>query len=100
MAGSSLGGLTAAYVGYKHPEVFTNVLCQSGSFWWAPDHSGAVLDGVITEPGWMAKQFIASSKLPLNFHDIDAGAFQCLILNGTGGGILETSRDMRKMCSS
>ena len=93
VAGSSLGGLTAAYVGYKHPEVFTNVLCQSGSFWWAPDHSGAVPDGVITEPGWMAKQFIASSKLPLKFY-IDAGAFE-FDSNGTGGGILETSRDMR-----
>jgi enterochelin esterase-like enzyme len=93
VAGSSLGGLTAAYVGYKHPEVFTNVLCQSGSFWWAPDHSGAIPDGVITEPGWMAKQFIASSKLPLKFY-IDAGAFE-FGSNGTGGGILETSRDMR-----
>jgi enterochelin esterase-like enzyme len=93
VAGSSLGGLAATYAGYKHPEVFTNVLCQSGSFWWAPDHSGAIPDGVITETGWMAKQFIASSKLPLKFY-IDAGAFE-FDSNGTGGGILETSRDMR-----
>lgn len=93
VAGSSLGGLAAAYAGYKHPEVFTNVLCQSGSFWWAPDHSGAISDGVTTETGWMAKQFIASSKLPLKFY-IDAGSFE-FDSNGTGGGILETSRDMR-----
>jgi enterochelin esterase-like enzyme len=93
VAGSSLGGLAAAYAGYKHPEVFTNVLCQSGSFWWAPDHSGAIPDGVVTEPGWMAKQFIASSKLPLKFY-IDAGSFE-FDSNGTGGGILETSRNMR-----
>jgi enterochelin esterase-like enzyme len=93
VAGSSLGGLAAAYAGFKHPEVFTNVLCQSGSFWWAPDHSGAIPDGVITEPGWMAKQFIASSKLPLKFY-IDAGSFE-FDSNGTGGGILETSRTMR-----
>ena len=95
VAGSSLGGLAAAYAGYKHPEVFTNVLCQSGSFWWAPDHSGAIPDGVITETGWMAKQFIASSKLPLKFY-IDAGSFE-FDSNGTGGGILETSRDMRNV---
>jgi enterochelin esterase family protein len=93
VAGSSLGGLTATYAGYKHPEVFGNVLCQSGSFWWAPDHSGAVPDGVTTETGWMAKQFIASPKLPLRFY-LDAGAFE-FDSNGTGGGILETSRDMR-----
>jgi enterochelin esterase-like enzyme len=93
VAGSSLGGLAAAYAGYKHPEVFTNVLCQSGSFWWAPDHSGAIPDGVVTETGWMAKQFIASSKLPLRFY-LDAGSFE-FDSNGTGGGILETSRNMR-----
>jgi enterochelin esterase family protein len=95
VAGSSLGGLAAAYAGYKHPEIFTNVLCQSGSFWWAPDHSGAIPDGVITETGWMAKQFIASSKLPLKFY-LDAGSFE-FDSNGTGGGILETSRDMRNV---
>jgi len=95
VAGSSLGGLAAAYAGYKHPEVFTNVLCQSGSFWWAPNHSGAIPDGVITETGWMAKQFIASSKLPLRFY-LDAGSFE-FDSNGTGGGILETSRDMRNV---
>jgi enterochelin esterase family protein len=93
VAGSSLGGLAAAYAAYKHPELFTNVLCQSGSFWWAPDHSGAIPNGVITETGWMAKQFIASSKLPLKFY-IDAGAFE-FDSNGTGGGILETSRNLR-----
>jgi enterochelin esterase-like enzyme len=93
VAGSSLGGLAATYAGYKHPEVFTNVLCQSGSFWWAPDHSGAIADGVTTETGWMAKQFIASPKLPLKFY-LDAGSFE-FDSNGTGGGILETSRDMR-----
>src|SRR6202453_1795351 len=93
VAGSSLGGLAAVYAGYKHPEVFANALCQSGSFWWAPDHSGAIPDGVTTETGWMAKQFIASSKLALRFY-LDAGSFE-FDSNGTGGGILETSRDMR-----
>jgi enterochelin esterase family protein len=93
VAGSSLGGLAAVYAGYEHPEVFRNVLCQSGSFWWAPDHSGAIPDGVTTETGWMAKQFIASPKLHLRFY-LDAGSFE-FDSNGTGGGILETSRDMR-----
>jgi enterochelin esterase-like enzyme len=93
VAGSSLGGLAAAYAAYKHPEVFNNVLCQSGSFWWAPDHSAATPDGVTTETGWMAKQFIASPKLPLRFY-LDAGAFE-FDSNGTGGAILETSRTMR-----
>jgi enterochelin esterase family protein len=29
-----MGGLTAAYAALRHPEVFGNVLSQSGSFWW------------------------------------------------------------------
>jgi enterochelin esterase family protein len=41
----------------------------------------------------MAKQFIASSKLALRFY-LDAGAFE-FDSNGTGGGILETTRNMR-----
>lgn len=41
----------------------------------------------------MAKQFIVSPKLPLRFY-LDAGAFE-FDSNGTGGSILETSRDMR-----
>jgi len=95
VGGSSLGGLAATYAGYRHPEVFGNVLCQSGSFWWAPDHSAAIPEGTITEPGWMAKQFIASPKLPLKFY-MDAGSFE-FDSNGTGGSILETSRDMRNV---
>jgi enterochelin esterase-like enzyme len=41
----------------------------------------------------MAKQFIASPKLPLKFY-MDAGSFEFDSL-GTGGSILETSRHMR-----
>jgi enterochelin esterase-like enzyme len=93
VAGSSLGGLAATYAGYEHSEVFGNVLCQSGSFWWAPDHSAAPAEGTITETGWMAKQFIASPKLALKFY-LDAGTFEYDVL-GTGGSILETSRHMR-----
>jgi enterochelin esterase-like enzyme len=95
VGGSSLGGLAATYAAYRHPEVFGNVLCQSGSFWWAPDHSAAIPEGTITEPGWMAKQFIASPKLPLKFY-MDAGSFE-FDSNGTGGSILENSRDMRNV---
>jgi enterochelin esterase-like enzyme len=93
IAGSSLGGLAATYAAYEHPETFGNILCQSGSFWWAPDHSAAAAEGTITETGWMAKEFIARPKLPLKFY-LDAGTFEYDVL-GTGGSILETSRHMR-----
>jgi len=34
--GSSPGGLAATYAAYRHPEMFGNVLSQSGSYWWTP----------------------------------------------------------------
>ena len=92
VAGSSRGGLFATYAALRHPEVFGNVLCQSGSFWWAPDHAVAE-DDTTTETGWLAKQFINSPKLPLKFY-MDAGTFEYDTWGG-GGGILEPSRHMR-----
>ena len=36
VAGSSFGGLAAAYTAFVHPDIFGNVLSQSRSFWWSP----------------------------------------------------------------
>ncbi|MFT3804592.1 MAG: enterochelin esterase [Burkholderiaceae bacterium] len=91
VAGSSFGGIAATYAAFRHPGVFGNVLCQSGSFWWAPDHRYG--DEPVTETGWLAKQFIDSPKLPIRFY-MDAGFFEVDYV-GSGGAILEPSRNMR-----
>jgi len=91
VAGSSYGGIAATYAALRHPEVFGNVLCQSGSFFWAPDHEFG--GDAITETGWLAKEFIKSPKLPIKFY-MDAGLFE-VDVTGSGGGILEPSRQMR-----
>jgi enterochelin esterase family protein len=91
VGGSSYGGIAATFAGLRHPEVFGNVLCQSGSFWWAPDH--AFDSGTFTETGWLAKEFIKNPKLALKFY-MDAGSFE-FDSGGNGGGILEPSRQMR-----
>ena len=91
VGGSSYGGIAATFAGLRHPEVFGGVLCQSGSFWWAPDHTFD--SGTSTETGWLAKQFVKSPKLALKFY-IDAGSFE-FDSGGNGGGILEPSRHMR-----
>jgi enterochelin esterase family protein len=93
VAGSSYGGIAATYAGLRHSEVFGNVLCQSGSFWWAPDHGGGPDVDATTETGWLAKEFIRSPKLPLKFW-MDAGVFE-VDSRGNGGAILEPSRQMR-----
>jgi enterochelin esterase family protein len=93
VGGSSYGGIAATYAGLRHPDVFGNVLCQSGSFWWAPDRKIEPDMDATIEPGWLAKEFIKSPKLPLKFW-MDAGVFEVDPYAG-GGAILEPSRHMR-----
>jgi enterochelin esterase family protein len=93
IAGSSFGGLAATYAGLRHSELFGNVLCQSGSFWWAPDRAADPNPDATTETGWLAKEFIKSPTKPLRFW-MEAGVFE-VDARGTGGVNLETSRHMR-----
>src|SRR3954451_20479257 len=58
ICGYSRGGSGAAYVAWKHPEVFGNVLAQSGSFW----HGN---EGATAEPEWLTEQFKSSPKANL-----------------------------------
>ncbi|MDX6402730.1 MAG: hypothetical protein QOH70_185 [Blastocatellia bacterium] len=69
IGGSSLGGLQAAFVGLRHPEVFGNVLSQSGAFDWKPDGE--------KEWEWLNRQFAVSPRLPLRF------SFEAGLLEGT-----------------
>jgi enterochelin esterase family protein len=80
VAGSSAGGLAAACSGLWHPEVFGNVLAQSGAFHRSPA-SGSDTTDSSTEPNWVARQFISSPKEPLRFY-LDAGSAE---FNATGG---------------
>ena len=66
VAGSSFGGLAAAYTAFVHPELFGNVLSQSGSYWWSPTY----LQDVSPSPnaGWMVKKFAESTSKPLRFY--------------------------------
>jgi enterochelin esterase-like enzyme len=72
IGGASLGGLAAACVGFKHPEVFGNVLSQSGSFPWKPDEE--------KDWEWLTRQFGKSPRLPLRF------SFEAGLMENLGGG--------------
>jgi len=108
ITGYSAGGLASAYVALRHPEVFGNVLSQSGAFWWSFEHNGGICgsrcpdsggrggDGSrdpTTEGNIMVKQFLASPKLPLRFY-LAVGTFE-YDRNGGGGEILEGTRHLR-----
>ena len=108
LGGYSAGGLASTYVALRHPEVFGNVLSLSGAFWWSPEHNGGICGGRCPESGgrggdsfldsttegnFLAKEFLASPKLPLRFY-FAVGAFE-RDTNGSGGDILEATRQLR-----
>ncbi|WP_175597142.1 alpha/beta hydrolase [Peristeroidobacter soli] len=68
VAGSSLGGLSSAYLGYLHPETFGNVLSLSGSYWWHPSVDGDDEHSTDQGSGWLPRQYAARPRLPLRFY--------------------------------
>lgn len=93
-AGSSYGGLAAAWAGFRHPEAFGNVLALSGSFWWGPRNVPRQPDFDRWGEGeWLTREFARTERLPLRFF-ITAGRME-ITLTGDGGGILDTSRHLR-----
>jgi enterochelin esterase-like enzyme len=87
VAGSSFGGLAAAYTAFSHPEIFGNVLSQSGSFWWSPTY----LTDPVPSPnaGWIVKQMAESPSRPIRFY-ITAGTWE-------SPGMLSANRIMRSV---
>lgn len=66
IAGFSVGGLTAAYVAYRHPDVFGNVLAHSGAFWRGPE-------GASDPAEWLTNELRTKPRLPLRFY-IEVGS--------------------------
>src|SRR5262249_8979379 len=74
LAGSSDGGLCAAYTAWRHPKVFGNVLSQSGNLPYFPNPKPSA--NVFTrENGWLTRQFVAAPRLPLRFY-LEVGTFE------------------------
>lgn len=70
VAGSSYGGLAACFAGLEHPDVFGNVLSQSGAFWWNP---GSEDDN--NRESWLLQRFQSRAKVPLRFY-LDVGKLE------------------------
>jgi enterochelin esterase-like enzyme len=65
VAGSSLGGLASSCAAIAHPDVFGNVLSQSGSYWWTPD----------AEPEWLTREVRQAPAPPVRFF-MEVGAME------------------------
>ena len=88
VTGSSAGGLGAAYVAYKRPDLFGNVLCQSGAFWRGNEGSN--------DPPyeWLAGQFKDSPRLPLRFY-LEVGSLETVHAVGVGPVFIDANRRLR-----
>jgi tetratricopeptide (TPR) repeat protein len=60
VGGLSLGGLEATWAAFRHPEVFGNVLSQSGSYWWFQSGDD--------EYEWLTRQIAAAPHKPIRFY--------------------------------
>ena len=86
ITGSSAGGLGAAYVALRHPELFGKVLSQSGAFW----RGAAASNDAPYE--WLAGQYRASPRLDLVFL-LDVGDQET---RGALGGAAPSIRDANR----
>lgn len=86
IAGSSFGGLCAAYLGMCYSNVFGVVLSQTGWFRWHPDDD--------SEHEWLAREFIASPTQPVRYY-LDVGILEHARMLDGGPSQLVSNRHMR-----
>jgi enterochelin esterase family protein len=95
VAGASYGGLAAAHAAFRHPDIFGNVLAQSGAFYWRQGKDRAPSAGEDTDWNWLIRQFVTAPTLPLRFQ-LDVGIYETdLEPWGANTNTLSTSRHMR-----
>ncbi len=89
VGGVSLGGLNAAYCALRYPEIFGNVLSQSGAFGYFPGWEDQEASEY-SPFGWLIRQFVTTRKLPIRFY-LEAGLFE----NDCPETLLAQNRRMR-----
>jgi enterochelin esterase-like enzyme len=88
VTGSSAGGLASAYLAFERPDLFGNVLSQSGAFW-----RGAA--GRNEPYEWLTTQYSAAPRKDISFF-LDVGALENhRTLGGSGPDFLEATRRFR-----
>ncbi len=95
IAGSSYGGLAAAFLGLRHPEIFGNVLSQSASFWWGPGFEQlSDFEDKAIEQEWLIHQFEKAGTRPVRFY-LDIGLLEDVWLPHSGPNSVASVRKMR-----
>lgn len=87
VGGYSAGGLAAAYIAFRHPELFGKVLAQSGAFWRG--NEGA------NEPWeWLTAQYAAAPRRDTVFY-LEVGDQETRRAVGVGPVFIEANRRLR-----
>ena len=89
VTGSSAGGLAAAYIALRRPDLFGNVLSQSGAFWRGDEGSN-------TAPfEWLTTQYATEGMQQIRFF-LDVGSTESTgAMGGTAPSILDANRRLR-----
>jgi enterochelin esterase family protein len=87
VCGSSTGGLASVYAAFRRPDVFGNVLSQSGAFW-----PGRVREDANRE--WLTREIERSPRLPVRVV-LQVGVVEIRPTPGGGPSILVTNRHLR-----
>lgn len=91
IGGCSVGGVTAAYLAFRHPELFGNVLSQSGAFWRG--NEGA------SEPAeWLTQQLREKPRLPIRFY-VEVGGEET-VRTPSGVVFIEANRHLRDVLAA
>jgi enterochelin esterase family protein len=86
IAGSSSGGLAATFVAHKYPNIFGNVLSQSGAYWFAPDND--------EEPELLPHAFATSPRQDLRFY-VEVGTLESNRESFKGVNMVSANRHFR-----
>lgn len=85
VAGSSYGGLDAAFLALTHPEIFGGALCQTGWFRWHPDEA---------EHNWLARRVPSLARAASRFW-LQVGTLETARMRDGGPSQLEANRILR-----
>jgi enterochelin esterase-like enzyme len=86
VAGSSAGGLAATLVAYKYPDIFGNVLSQSGAYFFAPSTDD--------QPELLPRMFATSPRRALRFY-VEVGTLESNRESFRGVDMLSSNRHFR-----
>lgn len=88
VAGASAGGLAAANVAFHRPDLFGNVLSQSGAFWRGNESSNSA------PWEWLTAQYADAARKPIRFY-VEVGAKETRNALGVGPVFIEANRRFR-----